>query len=1312
MDSEERAPTIADIQKRLLRTRGCDRGRLNRRLSRLKASKTGPEDGELRALLEEVLQSAAERQRRSEHPPRLRYPEDLPITDHRDRIIEAIKGHQVVVLSGETGSGKTTQIPKMCIEAGRGIDGLIGCTQPRRIAALTVSARIAEELGDERYVGSKIRFHDSTGPENVVRVMTDGMLLAEAQGHPTLRAYDTLIIDEAHERSLNIDVLLGLVRRLVDRRKDLKVIITSATLDTAKFSRHFADAPIIEVSGRTYPVEIRYADPGEGDGNASAAERCAQGVLDILEETRRGDILVFLPTEQDIRDTIDIVARSVSGRLDLVPLYARLPAREQKRAFALGGARKVVVATNVAETSLTIPGIKYVVDSGLARISRYNPGTGTQGLPVEPISQASADQRAGRCGRVEDGICIRLYSEEDYAARGRYTPPEIRRTNLAEVILRMLDLGITDIEGFPFVDPPPRSGIRDGLRTLREIGALRGNSRKPSGGEPRLSRDGRLMARLPLDPRLARVLIQADREACLGDVLPIVAALSLPDPRERPKEKKGSADAVHRAFQDPQSDFIGWLNLWDAFRKDRGRGSYSGRLKRFCTDNYLSFRRMREWMDIHRQLTLVMEDAGYRPRRRPAEASLDTRGRPTERYTAIHRSVLSGFLSHIARREEGGSYEATRNRSAWIHPGSAVRKTAPDWIIAAELVKTSRLFARSLAAIEPEWLLDLGGELIKTTWTRPHWSRRNGDVRATEQCRLFGFLISDDNVVPYGPRRPQDARRIFIRSALVEGDLSDGVSFGFLEANRHTLERLRTAEDKLRRRQLVAGDDAVEEFYSDRLPESVLDIGTLQRFVRDNGDDGLRLQDEDVLIDREAGVSPELFPDEVEMNGYRWSLGYVFDSESPEDGITLKVPSGRLSELDPRTTDWIVPGRLPEMVEALLRSLPKTYRKRLIPIPETATAALDAMAPGETDLVHALAAWVYRERGIDIPMEAWKPEELPPHLRIRYSLEDDSGREIAAGRNPADLRPAGSSGADQGRLRRYRREHEIAGLTAWPENGVPEALAVDGGAMLWPALCDETNSVALRFLDDRLEAEERQRAGQCRLARIHWSREIRDMRRLHHVSGRARVNAVYLGGAGELEDRLWNRVIRDVFAEPFCRSAEQWSAHLAEGGRRLDPTAAAYVERLSGILLALGEARAALDDLESASHRKEFVADRRIDLDDLIPADFLETWSETAFNAAPRWIAGIVVRTRKGIDDPKKEQRAAEDWNPLNDRLERMIRDLSPLASPEKRAALDEAALMIQELRIAVFAAGELRTAGKISASRMEKKLDEIARML
>jgi ATP-dependent helicase HrpA len=1055
-------------------------------------------------------------------------------------------------------------------------------------------------------------------------------------------------------------------------------------------------------------VEVRYAPPESDEENSGLPEQTAAAVTQLVKESRRGDILAFLPTEQDIRETMDVVSRSLSDRLEILPLFARLPASEQKKAFKTGGRRKLVVATNVAETSLTIPGIRYVVDSGLARISRYNPGTGTHGLPVDPISRASADQRAGRCGRVEDGICVRLYSEEDYLARPEYTLPEIRRTNLAEVILRLLDIGISDIENFPFVDSPDSQGIRDGLRTLKEIGALK--SARSEGR--RLTKDGRLMAKLPLDPRLAKVLLQADREGCMGDVLPIAAALSLPDPRERPPEKAGSADAAHRKFTDELSDFMGWLNIWDGFRQYGKKGSYSGKLKKYCQENFLSFRRMKEWMDIHWQLTLAMEDGGYRPKRVPSGPSLDSKGEFSRRYASIHRALLSGFLSHIARREEKGVYEATRNRKARIHPGSALRNASPLWIMAAEIVRTSRIYARSVAAIDPGWLLDLGSELVTRNWLNPHWSRKAGAVMATEQVRLFGFLISGDGSVPYGKVKPDEAREIFIRSALVEGDIAGQGSYGFLKANRRLLDRLGTLEDKLRRRDLVAGEDAVAEFYATRLPKTVLDLGTLNQFIRSHGEKTLLLTEEDVLTGEADPNDLILFPDKAEIAGDSWTLSYVFDPESDKDGVTLKIPAGRLSDLTPDAPDWMVPGLLEDKVEALMRGLPKAHRKRLIPIPETAAQAISAMESDGKDLVHALSEWLYREKQIDIPPDEWDVDGLPENLRVRFSLLDDSGREIADGRDPASLMAQSPVSKDSGRSGRFRKKMERTGLIEWPGGDIPESVTIEGGARLWPGLKDDGDSVSLRYYDQQFEAVDSHRRGQVRLAGLHWAREIRDFRRQLILTGEARTNAAYLGGASILEDALWKCVLADLFGKDAVFTEIAWRDMLSLGGQSMFSLAQDYLGRISVVLEAYGKIRRLLSDLEDKSHRGNFVKDRIRDAEELIQSDFIERYDPDTWKSLPRWLDAIVSRARKGIADPGKDDRALQIWQPLKETLEDLRNRLSPMASEEKRMALKDASVMLQELKVGLFAAGDVRAVGKVSESRMKKRLEEIRRML
>lgn len=1247
-------------------------------------------------------------QRTQKH--KISYPAELPIVERRKEIVTAIRSHRVLVIAGETGSGKTTQIPKMCLEAGRGTRGLIGCTQPRRIAALTVADRIAQEMGDESLVACKIRFHDTTKKNSIIRIMTDGILLSEAQHHPSLRAYDTIIIDEAHERSLNIDVLLGLMHQLLNRRKDLKLIITSATLDTEKFSRHFQHnghpAPIIEVSGRTFPVEIRYRSTEEEQA-LSLPERSAHVVKDVLNESQRGDILVFLPTEQDIKETIHLLGSKISSRLNICPMYARLPFSEQRKAFELGGRRKIVVATNVAETSLTIPGIRYVVDTGYARISRYNPSTSTHGLPVDPISQASAAQRAGRCGRVENGICIRLYSEEDYKSRPQYTLPEIKRTNLAEIILRLLHIGIKNIEQFPFVDPPSPNGIKDGLRTLKEVGAIH------NAKERKLSPHGKLMAQLPLDPRLARMLIHAEQESCLGDVLPIAAALSLQDPREKPPEQLGKAEKAHAAFRNENSDFIGWINIWESFHKTVDKGSYLGKLKRYCKNNFLSFRRMREWIDTHRQLALIIKEHGYTIRRRKSENWIDKNGEFTQRYASIHRTIISGLLSHICRRAEDGCYDATRNRKVYIHPGSALKKTSPEWIVASELVRTSRLFARSSAAVNPEWLEEIGAHLVTKNWINPHWQEKAATVMAEEQTRLFGFLINEGKMVPFGPVRPREARQIFIRCFLVEGEIAK--AYSFLKSNRQLIARIEDMESKLRRKDILAGQETMINFYQKRLPPEVLDLATLNRALKENHslENSLYMSEEDILTGVQLGNELQQFPDKAQISGKNWNLSYTFDPKSQRDGVTIQVPYGCLSELKKHEIDWMVPGLLLEKIEALMRGLPKQYRRKLIPISETAQAALKNMKQ-EGPLILALATWLYREQAVDIPLKEWEAVTLPDYLRMRFSLLNDKGREIASGFDPTNLRALstdskGRISQENGPSSRYRKKHEKSALKEWPQD-LPPSVNIAKDAVLWTALKDDGDSVSLRFYDTRAQAEHMHREGQNRLAILHWNKEIRGFKKTLFLQGDAKVATQYLEGSQKMENTIWNCVMRKIFASEIVRGKTQWIELLASGGKQIYPLAEEYFRLISSILTSYLQVRKKLLALRDKCHRKNFVESCLAEAETIVSKDFING-NVPMWKAIPRWLRACGIRAHRGVDNPARDERFLSIWGPLNGRLIGMMENLSPMASDEKYSALNEAKIMMEELRVTLSTGGEIKALGKVSESRMKRFLDDIERM-
>ena len=1239
--------------------------------------------------------------RRQKSPtPKPSYPANLPISERREEIIHALKSHQVIILSGETGSGKTTQIPKMCLEAGRGIKGIIACTQPRRIAALTVASRIAEELGNEKLVGCKIRFHDSTSPENYITVMTDGILLAEAQGKASLAAYDTIIIDEAHERSINIDLLLGIVRRLVDKRPDLKVIITSATLDTGKFSRHFKNAPIIDVSGRSYEVEIRYRNCEE---EVSLAEQAKNAVAEILEESVYGDILVFFPGEADIRESMELLSKEYASRYEILPLYARLTAAAQKKVFLSSKKRKVIAATNVAETSLTIPGIRYVVDTGLARISRYNPGSGIQALPVEPVSRASADQRAGRCGRMENGICIRLYSEEDYNSRNQYTAPQILRSNLADVVLRLISAGIPDIENFPFVDPPPATGIRDAVRILYELGALKAPRRR------QLSDEGKIMARLPIDPRLSRMLIQADRESSLADVLPIAAALSLPDPRERNPENAARADAAHSQFKNQSSDFIVWLNIWDGFRQSAARGSYSGKLKHYCKEHYLSFRRMKEWMDVHRQLLLIMEEHGYRAHRMKEEVWINRKGEFTQRYAAIHRAILSGLLSHVARREGNGDYEASKKRKLFIHPGSALKKTDAPWIVASEIVRTSRLFARFAAAIDPLWIEDIGAHLIRKNWINPHWNRKSGAVYALEQHRLFEFLVSGDRYVPYGPVRPEETRQIFIQKALVESDIQDISVYPFITKNNQLITQLRETEARLRRRDFLVGEEGFHRFYEDHLPPDVLDLAGLNKALKSDShlESRLLMKEEDIVIALPPENSMQQFPDTASLSGKTWPLSYVFDMDSREDGVNLAIEAGHISELDTAEADWAIPGLLRDKIEILMRALPKSYRRQLIPIAQHVDEALENITR-EGSLIHALSQWLYQHKGIDIPLREWKPEALPDHLKLRFKLLDESGQMIASDFDPAKL--PGTS-ADCGSSIQYRKEHERSGIKTWPANLSP-SVKTDAGITLWPALQDDGDSVSLRFIENRPDAERIHRKGQMRLAWIHWNREIQNFQKQRDFSEKQFFAAQFFGGAKQVKDALWMRVIHDLFSQKIIHEKSAWDQTLLEGGRKIHATSKAYFDMIDLMLDTLWDVRQHLMDMMKGSYHKVFLENCIKDAENLIASDFIESESPDVWSALPRWLKAMEIRGRKGLEKPSREQRFQEIWNPLSERFKSIRENLSVHTSKEKHAALHRARMMLEELRLSLSAVGEIRPAMKTSEKRVTALLDEIDRMV
>ena len=1016
--------------------------------------------------------------------PPITYP-DLPVAARRDDIAAAIRDHQVVVVAGETGSGKTTQLPKICLELGRGQAGLIGHTQPRRIAARTVAERIAEELGVPLggLVGYSVRFTDKAGPQTAVRLMTDGILLAEIQRDRELRRYDTVIIDEAHERSLNIDFLLGYLKSLLPRRPDLKLVVTSATIDTARFAAHFDDAPVVEVTGRTYPVEVRYRPLVDPDRPDDEERDQVQGVLDAVDEllaegSGDGDVLVFLSGEREIRDTADGLRAHLAGRrepVEILPLYARLSAAEQHAVFRPHAVRRVVLATNVAETSLTVPGIRYVVDAGTARVSRYSHRLKVQRLPIERVSRASANQRTGRCGRTSDGICLRLYTEEDFEARPEFTEPEILRTNLASVILAMTALGLGDIAAFPFVEPPDHRQVKDGVALLEELGAL---DTTTSGPVRRLTPLGKKLARLPVDPRLARMVLAADANGCLPDVLVIAAAMSIQDPRERPAEHQQAADEKHRRFADDRSDFLAYRNLWLYLRQQQKDLSGSA-FRRLCRQEFLHYLRVREWQDLVAQLRQVCRSIGLDARGEPSQPGDDPR--------PVHESLLPGLLSHVGlwdpdKREYAGARGA--RFAPW--PGSALFKKPPRWVMAGELVETSRLWGRDLGRVEPDWVEPLAEHVVKRSWSEPHWSAKSGAAMAYEKVLLYGVPLVAERRVAYGRIDPVVSRDLFIRHALVQGEWR--THHEFFHRNRELLGDVEDLEHRARRRDILVDDETLVEFYDARVPADVVSARHFDAWWKKarRSEPELLTFDVSMLVRDDAGrVSTEDYPDVWAHDDLRLPLTYQFEPGTEADGVTVHVPVTVLNRLGGARFDWQVPGLRPDLATSLVRSLPKALRKAFVPAPDSAAAALGRIGEVVRDepFTDALARELRHATGVEVRHGEWDLGRVPDHLRITVRVEHDDGTVVAEGKDLDALRSR-LAPVVRATVAVAAADVERAGLISWSLGELPSTFAreIDGRTVQgYPALVDEGATVALRVLGSAGEAAAATRGGVRRL---------------------------------------------------------------------------------------------------------------------------------------------------------------------------------------------------------------------------------------
>ncbi|WP_316771304.1 ATP-dependent RNA helicase HrpA [Streptomyces sasae] len=1069
------APALGALAPRLTELSLRDAHRLGRRLEGARKIRKPEARAAVLAEIEAEMARAEERMAgRRAVVPAVSYPEQLPVSQKKAEIAEAIRDHQVVIVAGETGSGKTTQIPKICLELGRGVRGMIGHTQPRRIAARTVAERVAEELRTPlgESVGWKVRFTDQVNPDaTFIKLMTDGILLAEIQTDRELRAYDTIIIDEAHERSLNIDFLLGYLAQLLPKRPDLKVVITSATIDPERFSRHFGDAPIVEVSGRTYPVEVRYRPLLEEDSEDADRDQIT-AICDAVEELQgeaRGDILVFLSGEREIRDTADALEKKKYRFTEVLPLYARLSHAEQHRVFQPHTGRRIVLATNVAETSLTVPGIKYVIDPGFARISRYSHRTKVQRLPIEPISQASANQRKGRCGRTSDGICIRLYDEEDFLGRPEFTDAEILRTNLASVILQMTAAGLGDIEKFPFIDPPDHRNIRDGVQLLQELGALNPDEKDV---RKRLTDSGRKLAQLPVDPRLARMVLEADKNGCVREVMVIAAALSIQDPRERPADKQTQADQQHARFRDETSDFLAYLNLWRYVREQqRERGSSS--FRRMCKQEYLNFLRIREWQDIYTQLRTVAKQMGIH---------LNEEDAPGDR---VHVSLLAGLLSHIGMKDvkDGAKneYLGARNAKFAIFPGSALFKKTPRFVMSAELVETSRLWARVNAKIEPEWVEPLAGHLLKRTYSEPHWEKDQAAVMAFEKVTLYGVPIVADRKVNYGRIDPEVSRELFIRNALVEGDWR--THHKFFADNRRLLSEVEELEHRARRRDIVVDDDTLFDFYDQRVPEHVVSGAHFDSWWKHKRHEQPEFLDfERAMLIRESAeaVTKADYPDSWRQGQLKFRVTYQFEPGADADGVTVHIPLQVLNQVEDEGFDWQIPGLREEVVTELIRTLPKPVRRHYVPAPNYAKAFLERAVPLQEPLTTTMARELKRMVGVPFEAEDFDWARVPDHLKITFRIIDERRRKLAEDKDlealKLRLKPKARQALSQAAAATAERQGgeslERKGLTDWTIGTLTrvfETRRAGQPVKAYPALVDDGDTVSVRLFDTEEE---------------------------------------------------------------------------------------------------------------------------------------------------------------------------------------------------------------------------------------------------
>ena len=1225
-----------------------------------------------------------------------------------------IANHQVVIVCGETGSGKTTQLPKICLDLGIGARGLIGHTQPRRLAARSVATRLAQELKTQvgAGVGVKIRFHDKSTADSWVKLMTDGILLAESQSDPYLNAYEAIIIDEAHERSLNIDFLLGYLKQLLPKRPDLKLIITSATIDAERFSQHFNGAPVIEVSGRLYPVDVRYRPVVDIDKKDDERD-LYDAIVDAADEVARlgsGDILVFLPGEREIREAAEALRKHALARPglssahapEILPLFSRLSSGEQDRIFKPSGSqRRIVLATNVAETSLTVPGIRYVIDTGLARVKRYSYRNKVEQLQVEPISQAAARQRAGRCGRVAAGVCVRLYDEADFNARALFTDPEILRSSLAGVILRMKSLRLTDVETFPFIEPPPAKAISDGYALLQELGGL--------DDDNKLTKVGEALARLPLDPRIGRMLVAARDLGCLSEVLIIAAGLSTQDPRERPQERQQAADEKHKLFADEKSEFLSWVKLWAWFRNAVEHKKSNKQLVDSCHAHFLSYLRLREWREVHGQLHAMVTELGWKENGIPGT------------YEAIHQALLTGLLGNIGcKSDESGYYLGARGIRYLIHPSSPLQKKAGKWIMAAEITETTRLFGRCVARIEADWIEKVGAHLIKRQFFDPHWEKKSMQVAAWERTTLYGVVINPKRRIHYGPLAPAESREIFIRQGLVAEEIDESFAkrWPFFQHNQKQIRDIEKIEHKQRRQDVLVDDELIFGFYDQVIPEGIHNGATFDHWRKTAEQENTKLlflAKDDLMRHSAAGVTTEAFPHHLKVSGVDYALSYHFEPGSPRDGVTLTLPLAQLNQIPAQRMEWLVPGLMKEKLVQLIKTLPQRIRAKLVPVPEFVEEFLSTAAGNERKMnqgiIQPLIDYILEARGLNargwaVTPDAFRPDALPAHFSMNYKLIDEHGRQLDMGRSLVALRGEWGKEAKEEFAELHETPSEYTRLTDWTFGELPELMEVPVGKQTvigYPALNDDGETVSLRVFDSAEEAADCHRKGLLRLFMLQFKEQVKYFDK--NVPGLTQMGMQYmaLGTTDELKRQIVDLSFeRACLTEPLPTTPEAFKARCAESKARLG-LVMQEVCRMVGTVLT--EWQAVAKKLPAFKAQTAVVADIEAQLKRLMGKNFVVDTPFERLQHYPRYLKAIVVRLDKLKANPARDATLMAEYTPLWTNYERRAIQLAKMGAVDPQ--IEQFRWLLEELRVGLYAQ-ELRTPVPVSVKRLEKQWEGI----